>query len=301
MGRNRGYSFREQVHPRAAGQSVLAYLTATHRHSSEQEWSGRLSRGEVEVDGARAEALAPLRAGQALVWHRPPWDEPDVPTDYALLHEDEALLAVSKPRGLPTLPGGGFVEGTLLTLVRSRFPEASPLHRLGRETSGVVLFSRTHAAGSALARSWREHEVEKRYRALGSGVAGQDLFDIAAPIGPRPHDRLGTVHAAHPQGKPSHSVARVLERRADSTLFEVDISTGRPHQIRIHLAFAGHPLVGDPLYGPGGLPKAQGAGLPGDGGYFLHAEQLAFVHPLTREPLVLRAAIPEELLARAER
>jgi 23S rRNA pseudouridine1911/1915/1917 synthase len=145
--------------------------------------------------------------------------------------------------------------------------------------------------------------VKKHYRALGSGVAALDTFTIDAPIGPVPHPALGDVYAASASGKPSHTVAAVLERRHPvkgrpandgTTLFGVEITTGRPHQIRIHLAYAGHPLVGDPMYDTGGVIKHQ-PGLPGDGGYLLHAERLAFTHPVTGASMVLHAAPPLEL------
>lgn len=293
MGLNTGYSYRETV--AVGGLSLLDHFLAHHRHSSEAEWRIRLERGEVTVDGVLGTSDTPLRKGQAVVWQRPPWVEPEVDTRLQILHEDAALLAVVKPRGLPTLPGGGFLANTLLAVVRAAFPEAHPMHRLGRETSGIVLFSRTPEAGSALQSAWREQRVEKRYRALGSGIASEEQLEITAPIGPVPHPLLGTLHAASPSGKPSRSHARVLERRKDSTLFQVDIDTGRPHQIRIHLAFAGHPLVGDPLYGPGGIPRTDLQALPGDGGYFLHAERLAFPHPTSGDRLELRAEPPEEL------
>jgi 23S rRNA pseudouridine1911/1915/1917 synthase len=287
MALNRGCTYREQVGAAAAGLSVLTHLTATRRHSSPQDWSDRLRRGEVELDGAPARAEAVLRPGQLLVWHRPPWEEPDVPLHYDLIYQDEAMLAMDKPAGLPTMAGGGFLAGTLLSLVRADYPEAAPMHRLGRHTSGIVLFARTHAAAAALARAWRNHEVRKQYRALASGVAAFDRLEIDAPVGPVAHPLLEDVHAASASGKPSHSVACVLERRADSTLFQVNITTGRPHQIRIHLASAGHPLVGDPLYGVGGGVRDHRPGLPGDGGYFLHAERLEFLHPLTHAPMEL--------------
>jgi 23S rRNA pseudouridine1911/1915/1917 synthase len=168
------------------------------------------------------------------------------------------------------------------------------LHRLGRFTSGLVLFARTPAAAATLSRSWRDHGVKKHYRALGSGVAALETLTIDAPIGPVPHPTLGEVYASSTNGKPSHSRATVLERRIDSTLFAVEITTGRPHQIRIHLAYAGHPLVGDPLYDSGGVVKPQ-PGLPGDGGYLLHAERLAFTHPVTGAAMVLEAAPPAAL------
>ena len=172
------------------------------------------------------------------------------------------------------------------------------MHRLGRATSGLVLFTRTQEAASRVASAWRAGQVHKRYRALSQGLAAEEAYDIRAPIGRVPHPLLGEVHGALPGGKPSRSEARVLQRRAreQHTLFEVDIHTGRPEQIRIHLAFIGHPLVGDPLFAAGGLPLTESPGLPGDGGYLLHAESLAFAHPRTGEPMTLHAPPPPELL-----
>ena len=298
MARNPGWAYTEQIGPDAAGQSVLDYLTSTRRHSSRAQWHERLHCGEVELDGATVDGAVILRAGQTLVWHRPPWDEPDVPLHFELLHEDDGLIAISKPSGLPTMPAGGFMTHTLLTLVRGRYPEAIPVHRLGRHTSGLVLFARSSSIAAALARAWRAHEVMKQYVALGSGVPEWDRMEIAAPIGPVPHPRIGSVYAASAAGKPSRSIAAVAERRIDSTLFDVEIVTGRPHQIRIHLAAAGHPLVGDPLYGAGGVPREDTSALPGDGGYQLHAARLAFRHPLTGRPIELCAAAPAPLRRR---
>ena len=295
---NHGWSYREQVRPGGAGLTVLDYLAATRRHSTAAEWAGRFERGEIEIEGGRAHPDTLLLAGHTIVWHRPPWDEPDVPTEFAIVHADDSLVAVDKPSGLQTMPAGGFLEHTLLHLLRQRFPEASPLHRLGRCTSGLVLFARTNAAASALSRAWRDHEVKKTYRALASGVPVGDRIEIDAAIGPVPHPHLGTVHAASTGGKASRSVATVLERSEHHTLFSVDIATGRPHQIRIHLAHAGHPLVGDPLYDVGGVIKPN-PGLPGDGGYLLHAEHLALVHPLTGAAMHLTARPPRGLLTRA--
>ncbi|OLV19275.1 RluA family pseudouridine synthase [Deinococcus marmoris] len=292
---NDGYAYAERIGPRGAGLSVLAYLAGRYEHSTPQEWQGRLERGEVVLDGVTAQGSEILRTGQSLIWHRPPWPEDAVPLHFDVLYEDTELLAVCKPSGLPTVPAGGFLNHTLFTLVRERWPEASPLHRLGRATSGLVLFSRTAQAGAALSRDWREGRVQKIYRALAQGLAGRDEYEITTPIGPVPHPRLGDVYAASAGGKPSHSTARVLERRSACTLFEVDIHTGRPHQIRIHLASIGHPLVGDPLYGAGGLPLADLPGLPGDGGYLLHAHRLGLVHPVTGQEMVLTAPPPASL------
>jgi 23S rRNA pseudouridine1911/1915/1917 synthase len=297
---NSGYSYRQQIGVDAEGMTALAYVVARRGHSTREEWCTRFERGELELDGARARGDVALRPGQTLVWHRPPWNEPDVPRYYDLLHEDAALVAVVKPAGLPTMPSGGFLDNTLLTLVHERYPEARPLHRLGRHTSGIVLFARTHAAASFVARAWRDHAVGKRYRALVSGVPDWETLAIDAAIGPVVHPVLGTVHAASEAGKHAHSVARVLERRDDVTLLDVVITTGRPHQIRIHLAYAGYPLEGDPLYAAGGVPRTEQPGLPGDDGYQLHAARLRFVHPLSLQDVELRALPPKELCTGSE-
>ena len=291
---NGGFEYHETLGRDANGASVLGWLAARHRHSSEAVWRGRIAAGQVSVDGELAAAEDALRAGQRLAWRRPPWEEPAVPLGFAILHRDEALLAVAKPRGLPSLPNGGFFEHTLLHRVRLVHPEAVPMHRLGRGTSGLLLFARTREARRAVAAEWRAGRVEKTYRALVSGVPREPRFAIAAPIGLVAHARVGRVHAAVAAGKPALSYVDVLEARGGEALVAVRIATGRPHQIRIHLAFAGHPLVGDPLYLTGGLPGPQ-PGLPGDGGYRLHAERLVLAHPTSGARLELACVPPPEL------
>jgi 23S rRNA pseudouridine1911/1915/1917 synthase len=290
---NGGYAYREVVTRSLAGQTVLTRLL-TFTHTDEAGWRRRLAEGRVTLEGRPVGPDAILREGQELTWMRPPWVEPEAPLSTAVLFEDDHLVAVAKPSGLPTLPGGGFLEHTLLYLVRRRHPEASPLHRLGRGTSGVVLFARTEAARQILAKAWREHEMTKVYRALAQGHPAEDAFTLDVPIGPVPHPRLGSLHAASPSGRPSHSAVQVLERRSDgSSLLEVTIRTGRPHQIRIHLAAAGHPLVGDPLYRAGG--GADPEGLPGDLGYHLHALRLAGDHPVHHLPFHITCGAPRLL------
>ncbi len=296
MNLNGGYAYREVVTRSFAGRTVLARLLE-YQHTDEATWRQRLAEGRVTLDGRPAGPADVLQVGQELTWVRPPWEEPEAPCATAVLFEDEHLVAVAKPSGLPTLPGGGFLEHTLLHLVRRRHPEASPLHRLGRGTSGVVLFARTEPARQILARAWRDHEMTKVYRALAQGHPEAEAFDIEVPIGPVPHPRLGSLHAATPAGRPSHSSVRMVERRGDGTsLLEVTIRTGRPHQIRIHLAAAGFPLVGDPLYLPGGGAGADA--LPGDLGYHLHALRLEGTHPLDGVPFRISCPAPPLLRPR---
>ena len=289
---NEGCEYREQLGPDADGKLLLDHLSLRYRHSSRDEWESRIASGLVLIDSKTAHAETLLRSGSELIWRRPPWLEPDAPRSFSVVYEDEDLLAVAKPAGLPTLPSANFLQTTLLHLVRAYAPDAAPLHRLGRWTSGLVLCSRNQAARTALMRQWSVNTVGKRYRALASGLPTRDEMTIETPIGPVPHALLGSVHAADPKGKPALSHVTVLERRAYSFLCDVRISTGRPHQIRIHLAAAGHPLVGDPLYGAGGLPVPDTRALPGDPGYHLHAAELRFLHPATGRELVLACKPP---------
>jgi len=294
---NRGYEYRERVDHRGNGFAVLAYLSRAYRHSSREDWQERIANGEIALDGLETRGDAILKSGQMLIWRRPPWHEADVPLGYAVLHEDEELLTVAKPCGLPTIPGGGFLEHTLLKLVRKRRPGATPIHRLGRGTSGVVLFACTALARSVLCAAMRRHEITKVYRALACGIPAMADFSITSPIGTVPHVLLGTIHAACPTGKRALSRVSILERRGDTSLLQVLIETGRPHQIRIHLAAAGHPLAGDPLYAAGGGLLNGGDALPGDCGYLLHAERLQLCHPGTGSSFEVWCCPPPELRA----
>ena len=279
---NRGYEYRRRAGAEAGNCRIIDYLVRHYPAFTSEEWLARIASGRVRIDGVPATADQRVKAGQLLTWTRPPWNEPEVPLSYAILYLDEDLLAAAKPSGLPTIPGGGnYMDNTLLALVRRRFPQANPLHRLGRGTSGIVLFALTATATRKLFRAWSERSVLKEYRALVSGCPEDDDFEIDVPIGPVPHDILKTVHAATPGGKPAHSRITVLERRDSSSLVRVRITSGRPHQIRIHLAAAGYPLRGDPLYVSGGIPEPGSRALPSDLGYHLHNSLLGFQHPVT--------------------
>jgi 23S rRNA pseudouridine1911/1915/1917 synthase len=252
---NRGYAYTTIIGSKHHGQTLLSHLASLYPHSTAQAWQQKLNNGEVTLNGVTATGSESVISGQTLVWNRPPWIEPDAPQHFEVLFDDPHLLAVNKPSGLPTLPGGGFMENTLLRLVQKQFPNANPVHRLGRATSGIVLFAKTPQAASNLFANWNTPKIQKIYRALAQNIAEHDAYEILTPIGLVPHPRLGQVWAAKPGGKPSKSLAKVISRsagnttNAGTTTFEVSLHSGRPHQIRIHLASIGHPLVGDPLYG----------------------------------------------------
>lgn len=306
---NQGWIYEEQVGKAGAGLSLLAYYVQRYRHSSEDEWRSRILSQQILLNDEPAQPDTILERGQMLAYHRPPWQEPKVPLDFDVLYEDADLLAVSKPSGLPVMPGAGFLEHTLLGQLKKHYPAETPvpIHRLGRGTSGLVLLGRSPLARSELTRQMRDRKIHKVYLALATGTDMPERFTIKTAIGKLPHPSLGYIYGAVAEEDPSasfaHSECLVLRRDADTTLLEVTILTGRPHQIRIHLAAAGYPLWGDPLYAIGGIPKLEPnpetgqLSVPGDCGYQLHAWQIGFLHPSTQQPLQIEAPPPELLQA----
>lgn len=292
---NDGYIYRERIRPGELLQTVLDYLSRRYAHSTRAQWEAHIAGGRVWLNTQPAHPHHLLHPGSELTWQRPPWVEPEAPKCFSVVYEDDDVLAVGKPAGLPTLPGANYLQSTLLYLVQRYAPDATPVHRLGRWTSGLLLCARNPLARTALAQQWSTHAIGKRYRALASGIPPWDGLTLTTPIGPVPHPRLGSLHAATPKGKPSLSQVTVLERRQDAFLCDVRITTGRPHQIRIHLAAAGHPLLGDPLYLAGGFPAVDSQALPGDPGYNLHATELRFKHPRSGKVMVLECEPPSVL------
>jgi 23S rRNA pseudouridine1911/1915/1917 synthase len=287
---NNGWIYRARVAADAAGASVLSFHVARYRHSDEAAWRQAIDLGRVLVNGRRARPEQPLAAGDELEFHRPPWREPEAPESFTVAFEDEHVLVAVKPAHLQVLPAGPFSARTLLELVRSSDAsrgEAAPAHRLGRGTSGLIAFGKTALGRSALSRQLRELTLGKTYLAWVEGGAHLPTsFAARQPIARIAHGPL-TIHAAAAHGRPSLTLVRVLRRAAERTLVAAQPITGRPDQIRIHLAAAGAPIVGDPLFGAGGMPKSDVP--PGTGGYLLHSAVLAFDHPQTGARIRLRS------------
>ncbi len=313
---NGGHRYPDRVDLAAAGQSVSAFYASRYRHSDAAVWRQRLAAGEICRNGQQLRADVALVAGDALLWHRPPWQEGAVPALPSPLFDDGDLLVLNKPSGLPVLPAGGWLAHTVLGQLQ-RQPATGrprPVHRLGRFTSGLLLCARRPATRAWLSGLLRGGHCRKVYRALlqppapGSplwALQPGDNLALTTPIGRRHHARLGTIWAAAAAAGPACSAAplqarselTVVERGQAAWLAEVTIATGRPHQIRIHTAAAGAPLLGDPLYGPGGLPCDQA--LPGDGGYHLHAHGLQL--PLPEGGLLAwQAPLPRALRGQAD-
>ena len=302
---NQGWTYFDRVKPAAAGQTVLDYYTQRYRHSSEAQWRSRIEQRQILLDGQPVKAQALVHKNQSLSYYRAPWQEPAAPLDFEVLHEDEDFWAIAKPSGLPVLPGGGFLEHTLLHQMRGRYPAETPVpvHRLGRGTSGVMLVAKSQSARELLAKQFRVRSLSKVYRAL-IGPAGRDelgdRFICTYPIGKLPYPPLGYLYGHCEGGLAARSEVTVLQRGPTSTLVDVSILTGRPHQIRIHLAAAGYPMLGDPLYSAGGIPIAGGTAMPGDCGYHLHAHRLRLSHPRTGKTLSVVAQLPAILQTAAE-
>ena len=303
---NQGWIYCDRISPHQAGLTVLDYYSQRYRHSSRTTWQQRIHQGQIQLDGHPVAPQTQLQTGQQLTYHRPPWVEPAVPLDFTVLYADDDLIVVNKPSGLPVLPGGGFLTHTLLHQLQQQYPQPTPIpvHRLGRGTSGLLLLARSPLAKTRLSQQLRrstaspsssqpQTKLVKTYRALIAASVLPDHFTLTQPIGKLPHPELGYIWGAAPQSphaKPAHS-----------TLLAVTIPTGRPHQIRIHLAAAGYPLLGDPLYLPGGIPRLQPSTpgdklpVPGDIGYHLHAHQLQLSHPRSHQPLTFQAPLPPAL------
>ncbi len=304
---NYGWIYRERVKAADAGQTVLDYYTNKYRHSSQTQWQSRIELGQIAIDGCIIQSDRIVQAGDKLTYHRPPWIEPEVPLRFEILYEDLDLLLIDKPSGLPVIPGGGFLSHTLLWQLKTLYSEdtPTPIHRLGRGTSGLLLLGRSQLAKSNLAKQMRNRttgkdtcQLRKTYRAIVAGNTIRDRLTIEQPIGKIPHPVLGYIYGATSNGKYARSESKVIRRYSDRTLLEVTIYTGRPHQIRIHTAAVGYPLWGDPLYVVGGsfapiADKQENIPVPGDCGYFLHAYSLSFIHPRSQQKMDFECPAPE--------
>lgn len=298
MALNQGWRYEEIVTKSASGKSVLDYYSDRYSHSSRAEWLARIVAGEVRVNSNLVGPDWQLLAGQTLCYHRSPWKEAEVPLTFSILYEDADLWVIDKPSGLPVLPGAGFLEHTVLGQLRLNIATETPtpIHRLGRGTSGCLLLARSALAKSNLSQQLRNRHFEKIYRTL-IGPTTESFpspLKITTPIGKISYPQLGYLYAATTDGLAAESTYHIVSRSAKYTWVDVSIATGRPHQIRIHMASIGYPLIGDPLYGIGGVPMTTEA-VPGDCGYWLHARQLGFRHPRSGNWITIEAPIPEAL------
>ncbi len=263
----------------------------------------------VRLDGVRRRPSDIVHQGETVYLVRERFVEPTTPLHYGVVYEDECVLIVDKPAGLPMHPTATYHKHTLSYLLREKYAGSfAPriAHRLDRETSGLVVCGRTREAERVLKRQFAEHGVRKTYLAIVRGELAQDTGEIAVPIGPV-REGLHVRMEVREDGLPSHTHFRVHARVAGHTLVELFPRTGRQHQLRVHLSSIGHPIVGDKLYGPereapfleqietGMTPELEAR--LGHSRQALHAHRLMFQHPGTGQEHVAVAELAPDLQA----
>jgi 23S rRNA pseudouridine1911/1915/1917 synthase len=301
--------FTFRVDARDAGARLDAYLAARIADYSRARIQRLIEEGEVLVGGRTAKPSYKLRAGDEIEAEL----TPSTPTEFApenipleIVHEDEDLIVVNKPAGLVVHPAAAIASGTLANALAYHFSQLSThagaarpgiVHRLDRDTSGLIVVAKTETAHEKLADQFRAREVFKSYLALVHGRVKEESgrIDRAIARDPRNRTRMAVVGG----GRPALSLYRVRRRFERFTLLDVEIKTGRTHQIRVHLQWLKHPVVGDSVYGGGRDNTVMDARLRARiralDRQFLHAEQLGFRHPRTNEIVRFNAPLPAEL------
>jgi 23S rRNA pseudouridine1911/1915/1917 synthase len=275
------------------GKTVEEVLTGSMRIS--RRMIQRLTRARgIQVNRRPAYLGRALRAGDVIT-ARVDWPEESglapVAMDLVIPYEDADLLVVDKPPFLLVHPTSPHHDATLAhgvahhLLAEGLHTKVRPLHRIDRDTSGLVLFAKTAVAHHRLDLQLRDHTLRREYLALVEGTIAADAGEIDAPIGP--HPTQPQLRAVSPGGEPALTRYRVLERLAGATLLAVELETGRTHQIRVHLAHLGHPLVADRQYGArdSALLRRQA----------LHSARLSFLHPSSDAPLTVESPLPPDL------
>lgn len=275
------------VLPPGGWASIVDFLCERFPAIDRETWIGRMERGAVTADGVEVHRLAPYRPGAVVTYRREVPDEPRIPFEETILHVDDDLVVVDKPHFLPVMPAGRFVEETLSVRLVRRLdnPDLVALHRLDRATAGLVVFSARPSSRDAYARLFRDRAIEKTYEAVAAPMPGRTDDDFPfvhesrlAPGEPffRMREVAGTPNA--------RTRIDVVERGQHHWLYRLQPVTGRKHQLRVHMAALGAPIVGDPLY-PELREEAGGFTEP----LRLLARELRFIDPLTGVERVFRS------------
>ncbi len=294
-----------EVPPGAAGERFDSVLPRLFRGHSRSRLAAEVKAGRVLLDGKRVAPRTLVLGGEAVEWspaEAPPAADRAQAIELAIVFEDADVIVVNKPAGLVVHPGAGNRDGTLMNALLyhdgrlAAIPRAGIVHRLDKDTSGLLVVARSLQAHTALVAMLAAREVHRRYAAIVNGVpvAGGS---VDAPLDRHPSDRLR--RAVREGGRPAVTHYRVREKFRAHALLQCELESGRTHQIRVHMAHAGYPLVGDPSYGKGlRLPRratpALDAALRGFRRQALHAERLAFAHPVSGKALCFDAEPPHD-------
>lgn len=283
------------------GQRLDRALTAIVREFSRSYLQQRVVQGDVMVSGqVVTRASVAVKAGQSgQIMLRPtPQSQAFLPEamDLQVVHEDDDVLVVNKPAGLVVHPAPGNWSGTLLNGLLARdataqhLPRAGIVHRLDKDTSGLMVVARSRRAMDRLVQAIAAREVSRQYLAIAHQPwRGAVLCEVDAAIGRDPRNRLrmAVIPAGHPGGKLARTTFDCMDSNGLGCLVHCTLHTGRTHQIRVHMAHIGHPLVGDLTYG--------GTQLLAMARQALHAWRLGFSHPVTGQPLVFHAELPQDM------
>jgi 23S rRNA pseudouridine1911/1915/1917 synthase len=285
-----------------AGQRLDRFLVQCGVFGSRSQVTRLIGEGLVQVNARPAKAGALLRVGDRVLANHPaprPTRAAPEPISLDVLYEDDWLLAINKPPGMVVHPAPGHWQGTLVSALLHRWPTRAAgldpdrlgiVHRLDKDTSGVLLIARTAAALTELGRQFKHREVAKQYLALVRGVPRRAEGLIGHPIGRHPVRRKQM--AVRPKGRSAVTRYEVVEAFRGAALIRAFPQTGRTHQIRVHLAALGHPIIGDVLYG-----RSQRNSPVALSRQALHAESIRFRHPHSGEPLALSAPLAADFAA----
>jgi 23S rRNA pseudouridine1911/1915/1917 synthase len=295
----------------AAGARIDSFLASRVPDASRTRIQRAIEDGEVLVNNLVVKSSYRLRAGDQVevdLIAPPPLALIAEPIPLDIVFEDEDLVVVDKPAGMVVHPGAGIESGTLANALAYHFNELSGsagqirpgiVHRLDKETSGLLVVAKNDLAHERLSDQFRDRQVFKMYIALVYGRVSQARGEIEARIGRSHHNRTRMAVLRGGAGRPAHTLFEVAATYNEFTLLKVRIKTGRTHQIRVHMAHIGHPVVGDATYGQGrdnSVRDAQDrARVRALGRHFLHSAQLGFAHPRTGETLEFTSPLPAEL------